>query len=218
MSSGDVSHDAPASHDSGESQASGSVNKKRRYFLIKATSAVAAVGAVGVAVPFLQYWSPSARAKALGAPVTVDISKLKPGEMLVAPWRGKPVFLLNRDDATLAALETGIGNLADPDSENGEMQPEFAVNAHRSSSKRPEIGVFMGICTHLGCSPKHVVSDNFPGSGDSQGGFFCPCHGSRFDLAGRVVAGFPAPDNLEVPPYRYESDSVIVIGETEGAA
>ena len=96
------------------------------------------------------------------------------------------------------------------------MQPEFAVNAYRS--KRPEIGIFLGICTHLGCSPKHVVTDNFPGSGDAQGGFFCPCHGSRFDLAGRVVAGVPAPDNLEVPPYRYESDTVIVIGESEDAA
>ncbi len=218
MSNGDASHDAPAGDSASAAPANKvpEVNKKRRYFLIKATSAVAAVGVAGVAVPFVQYWNPSAKAKALGAPVKVDISKIAPGEMLVAAWRGKPIFILLRDQATLDALDEGIGNLADPDSENAEMQPEFAVNSHRSL--RPEIGVYLGICTHLGCSPKYVVTDNFPDSGGDQGGFFCPCHGSRFDLAGRVVSAVPAPDNLEVPPYRYETDTLIVIGELEGAA
>jgi ubiquinol-cytochrome c reductase iron-sulfur subunit len=222
LSNGDASHDASSTHGSGNNPVGGAVNgpadKKRRYFLIKATVAVAAVGAAGAAVPFVQYWNPSAKAKALGAPVTIDISKLAPGEMLspIVAWRGKPVFIIYRDEATLEALETGLGNLADPDSENADMQPEFAVNSHRSM--KPAVGIFLGICTHLGCSPKYVAADNFPGSGGNEGGFFCPCHGSRFDLAGRVVSGVPAPDNLEVPPYRYESDTVIVIGETQGTA
>ena len=222
MSNGDESHDAPATAGDDSSATAAPpvdkppVNKKRRYFLIKATTGVAAVGVAGVAVPFIQYWNPSARAKALGAPVTVDVSRLAPGEMLVTAWRGKPVFVLYRDADVLADLEAGVDNLADPDSENSDMQPDFALNSHRS--RRPELGVYLGICTHLGCSPKHVVTDNFPGSDTNQGGFFCPCHGSRFDLAGRVQAGFPAPDNLEVPPYRYETESVIVIGELEGAA
>ncbi len=187
-----------------------STTNSRRYFLIQATSAVAAVGAVGAAWPFVKYWTPSAKAKAAGAPVRVDISKLAPGEMLspIVAWRGKPIFVVYRDQASIDALKSDVSGLADPDSSNPEMQPEFAVNPWRS--ERPEIGVYLGICTHLGCSPKHVVSDNFEETG--QGGFFCPCHGSKFDLAGRVVTGVPAPDNLEVPPYRFESDTVILIG------
>ena len=207
MSNGDASPEAPAAD---EQNNANPVNTDRRYFLIGATSAVAGVGVVGAAVPFVRYWNPSAKAKALGAPVKVDISKLNPGEMLspIPAWRGKPVFILNRDEAAIAALENNQLTLADPDSTNPEMQPEFAQNPTRSS--KPAIGVYLGICTHLGCSPKLVETDNFD---DGQGGFFCPCHGSKFDLAGRVGAGYPAPDNLEVPPYRYETDTVLIIGE-----
>ena len=221
MSNGDASHEAPAAdpQDGADAAAPAEhvVNTQRRYFLIGATSAVAGVGAVGAAVPFVKFWNPSAKAKALGAPVKVDISKLRVGEMLspIPAWRGKPIFVLYRDDAAVAALENSELDLADKDSENLEMQPTYAANPTRST--RPEIGVYIGICTHLGCSPKLetlVAPGNF---GEGEGGFFCPCHGSRFDLAGRVGAGMPAPDNLEVPPHRFESDTVIVIGEEEGA-
>ena len=193
----------------GESFKENSTNS-RRYFLIQATSAVGAVGAAGAAWPFIKYWTPSAKAKAAGAPVKIDFSKLSPGEMLspIVAWRGKPRFVVYRDQPSIDALETDSGGLADPDSTNLEQQPDFAVNPWRS--ERPEIGVYVGLCTHLGCSPKYVETDNFENTG--QGGFFCPCHGSKFDLAGRVVAGVPAPYNLEVPPYRFESDTVIVIG------
>ncbi|MDG2278689.1 MAG: ubiquinol-cytochrome c reductase iron-sulfur subunit [Pseudomonadales bacterium] len=194
------------------------MNKKRRYFLIGATSAVAGVGVVGAAVPFVKFWSPSAKARAAGAPVKIDFSKLQEGEMLspIPAWRGKPIFLLYRTAEAVSALERSDLDLADANSDNPEMQPEYAKNVTRST--RPEIGVYVGICTHLGCSPKLetlVAPGNF---GEGQGGFFCPCHGSRFDLAGRVGAGFPAPDNLEVPPYRFESETVIVIGDEGGAA
>ena len=204
MSTGDAFHDAPAG-DSSNNDGSG-----RRYFLIQATSVVGAVGAVGAAWPFVSYWSPSEKAKALGAPVKIDVSKLGPGEMLspIVAWRGKPVFVVHRDADTLASLETDTDLLADPNSEVAEQQPDFAVNSWRS--QRKEYGIFLGICTHLGCSPKYLVTDNFAESG--QGGFFCPCHGSKFDMAGRVVKGVPAPSNMEVPPYRFESDTVVVIG------
>jgi ubiquinol-cytochrome c reductase iron-sulfur subunit len=189
-------------------------NKSRRYFLIGATSAVAAVGVVGAAVPFLSYWSPSAKARAAGAPVKIDFSKLAPGEMLspIPAWRGKPIFVLYRNEAAVESLVEQPNDLADPDSLKP-MQPDFAQNPTRSL--RPEIGIYVGICTHLGCSPKLVPEGNFVAA--DNGGFFCPCHGSKFDLAGRVGSGYPAPDNLEVPPYRFESDTVVVIGE-EGAA
>ncbi len=199
----DVSQEAPATDHK--------VNTSRRYFLIGATSVAAGVGVIGAAIPFVRYWNPSAKAKAAGAPVTVDISKLAVGEMITVAWRGKPVFILRRDNNTVATLEDSQQDLADPDSARP-MQPEYAQNSTRSS--KPEIGLYLGICTHLGCSPKLVEVDNFD---DGEGGFFCPCHGSKFDLAGRVGSGFPAPDNLEVPPYRYDSDTVITIG-LEGAA
>jgi len=222
LSNGDASHEAPAaeSQDAGVEGGADSatpVNKDRRYFLIGATSVVAGAGAVGAAVPFVRFWSPSAKAKAAGAPVKVDFSKLQPGEMMlpIPAWRGKPIFILYRDPDAISALENSDLSLADPDSQNPEMQPEFAVNPTRSI--RPEIGIYVGICTHLGCSPK-LETLVAPGQfGEGEGGFFCPCHGSRFDLAGRVGSGFPAPDNLEVPPYRFETDTVVVIGE-EGAA
>ena len=227
MSNGDAGHEAPApagvqDADNAKDNAGGSsgqekpsLNRGRRYFLIGATSAVAGVGAVGAAIPFVQYWNPSAKAKALGAPVKIDISKLMPGEMLspIQSWRGKPIFVLYRKESEVAALASNTDHLADPNSDNVAMQPEFAKNPTRSL--RPEIGIYIGICTHLGCSPKLVKADNYDNS--PEGGFFCPCHGSKFDLAGRVGRGFPAPDNLEVPPYKFVTDTEIVIGE-EGNA
>ncbi len=192
------------------------VNKQRRYFLIGASSAVAGVGAIGVAVPFVKSWNPSAKARAMGAPITIDISKLSPGEILgpTPAWRGQPVFVVYRDPATLAQIRRESPNLEDPNSDNLDMQPEYARNPWRS--KRPEIGIYLGICTHLGCSPKyHGEVQPEPFDANWQGGFFCPCHGSRFDLAGRVVKGVPAPDNLKVPPYQYVSDTVVTIGVDE---
>lgn len=189
-------------------------NKQRRYFLIGATSAVAGVGVVGAAVPFVASWNPSAKARALGAPITVDISKLQPGGILgpIPAWRGLPVFIIYRNQNTLDNLQRNTDNLADPQSDNAEQQPGYARNPWRS--KRPEIGIYLGLCTHLGCSPKYhgkVQAEAF--DENWQGGFFCPCHGSRFDMAGRVVTGVPAPDNLPVPPYQFVSDTVIIIGE-----
>lgn len=195
------------------------IDKQRRYFLIGATAVVGGLGVVGAAVPFVASWQPSAKARALGAPVRVDISKLRPGEMLgpVPAWRGQPIFILKRTDETLEQLRAENPELADPDSQNVEMQPSYAQNPVRA--KRPEIGVYVGLCTHLGCSPKYYgeVEPQIFGE-DWTGGFFCPCHGSRFDLAGRVVKGVPAPDNLPVPPYEFESDNVLVIGEDEETA
>ena len=213
MSSDDVSHEDAASEGTGAQR---NVNTSRRYFLIGATSAVAGLGVVGAAVPFVGYWQPSAKARALGAPVKIDFSKLMPGEMLspIQAWRGKPIFLVYRDEGTVASLNEQPHSLADPDSQNEAMQPTYAQNPTRST--RPEIGIYVGICTHLGCSPKYVETENFEDT--KQGGFFCPCHGSKFDMAGRVGAGYPAPDNLEVPPHRFESDTVVVIGEEGGAA
>lgn len=194
-------------------------NKQRRYFLIGATSAVAGVGVVGAAVPFVASWLPSAKARALGAPITLDISKLKPGEMLgpIEAWRGQPIFVVSRLPAAIENLKEDVADLADPDSKNTDQQPDYAQNPWRS--KRPEIGVYIGICTHLGCSPKYFGAvQPEPFDPNWQGGFFCPCHGSRFDLAGRVVKGVPAPDNLPVPPYEFISDNVILIGKDEETA
>ena len=197
----------------------GPINKQRRYFLIGSTSVVAAAGAVGLAVPFVKSWLPSAKARAAGAPVTIDFSKLKPGEMLTPTpaWRGQPIFVVYRTPKMLEQLEQDNERLADQDSDKLDQQPEYAKNRWRS--RRPEIGVLLGLCTHLGCSPKKyftVQPESFDPSWE--GGFFCPCHGSRFDIAGRVFSGLPAPTNLVVPPYKFESDTVIVIGEDEGTA
>ncbi|HEY5679710.1 MAG TPA: ubiquinol-cytochrome c reductase iron-sulfur subunit [Pseudomonadales bacterium] len=195
------------------------VNKERRYFLIGASAVVGGIGIVGAAVPFVASWQPSAKARALGAPVTVDISKLRPGEILgpTPAWRGNPVFVVYRDEDALRRLEQENDRLADPDSDNAEQQPDYAKNPWRS--KRPEIGVYLGLCTHLGCSPKyHGEVKPEPFAADWEGGFFCPCHGSLFDLAGRVVKGVPAPDNLPVPPYQFVSDTVVVIGVDEETA
>ena len=195
-----------------------SVDTGRRNFLIGATTAVGSVGVVGAAVPFVGSWNPSAKALAAGAPVKVDISKLSPGEILgpIPAWRDKPVFVIKRSDSMLEVLNTLNDRLADPESLR-EQQPRYAQNETRSI--RPDVLVLVGLCTHLSCSPKFRPAIQ-PEVYDEEwiGGFFCPCHGSKFDLAGRVYTGVPAPSNLEVPPHFYESDSVIVIGEDEGTA
>ena len=191
------------------------VNKQRRYFLIGATSVVGGVGIVGAAVPFVASWSPSAKARAAGAPVTIDFSRLNPGEMLgpIPAWRGQPIFVLYRTQAMLDELPKLDASRADPNSERPQ-QPAYAKNEWRS--RRPEFGIYVGLCTHLGCSPKYFPAvQPEPFDAQWEGGFFCPCHGSRFDLAGRVVKGVPAPANLVVPPYSFVSDRVVTIGVDE---
>ncbi|WP_043526811.1 ubiquinol-cytochrome c reductase iron-sulfur subunit [Litchfieldella xinjiangensis] len=194
------------------------VNKGRRRFLLGATTVVGAVGAVGVAVPFVASWQPSARARAAGAPVQADVSKLEPGQRMTVEWRGRPVWLVRRSDDMIERIRNFDGSLlADPQSEE-QQQPTYVEGELRSI--RPEIGVLVGICTHLGCSPLYRPE---PGAADLggenwPGGFFCPCHGSRFDLAGRVFANVPAPTNLEVPPHRYDSEEIIIVGEDEETA
>lgn len=190
------------------------VNKGRRQFLTVATSVVGAAGVVGVAVPFLSSWNPSAKAKAAGAPVKADISKLEPGQMVVVEWRGKPVYVVRRTQESLDALTTGslVDVLRDPESAES-AQPAYAEGVQRSI--KPEFLVLVGICTHLGCSPLYRPEVAPADLGPKYlGGFFCPCHGSTYDMAGRVFSGVPAPLNLEVPPYRFDSDSVITIGES----
>ena len=186
---------------------------ERRRFLIGATAVVGAMGVAGAAVPFVRSWAPSARARAAGASITVDISGLAEGEMVspMPAWRGKPVFIVYRTGAQVEELQSPDESLADPGSERPQ-QPEYAQNPTRA--RRPEIGVYLGVCTHLGCSPKFYGEAGEEGIDPAwQGGFFCPCHGSQFDLAGRVVRGVPAPSNLEVPPYYFASETVIVVGE-----
>lgn len=186
------------------------VNNGRRRFLVAATSVVGAAGAVGVAVPFVGSWFPSARAKAAGAPVKVNIGKLEAGQQLVAEWRGQPVFVSRRTPEALAILEENVEVLADPESE-ASVQPEY-VDSH-TRAIRPEVLVVMGICTHLGCSPlfrPDVASADM--GNEWKGGYFCPCHSSRYDMAGRVHSGQPAPLNLPVPPHSYESDDILIIG------
>ena len=192
------------------------VDNSKRRFLTASTAAVGAVGAGFVAVPFVASWMPSERAKTAGAPVEVDISKLQEGRMMTVEWRGKPVWIVKRSQKSLDELASLDEGLRDPASEN-EQQPAYAKNAARSI--KPEILVLVGICTHLGCSPTHRPELGAADLGaDWLGGFFCPCHGSKFDLAGRVYSGVPAPLNLEVPPHFYKSDRVILIGEDGGAA
>lgn len=190
------------------------VDAGRRHFLTVATVATGAVGAAFVAVPFLASWKPSARAKAMGAPVEVDISKLDPGAMLKVEWRGKAIYVVNRTPKMLGEIEGHDARLRDPDSNESE-QPAFAKNPARAL--KPEFLVLVGVCTHLGCAPLDKFT---PGdvtvSADWPGGFFCPCHGSKFDLSGRVFKDVPAPTNLPVPPYRFVSDARILIGAETG--
>ena len=191
------------------------VNTGRRRFLVVATSVVGAAGAAGAAIPFLGSWAPSAKAKAAGAPVRVNINKIQPGQQIVAEWRGQPVFVLHRTPEIMAALPTIDGQMADPKSQESD-QPDYVDAAARSI--KPEILIVLGVCTHLGCSPTFrpevAPADLGP---EWVGGYFCACHGSRYDLAGRVYKGQPAPLNLPVPPHSYETDSVILIGVDEEA-
>jgi ubiquinol-cytochrome c reductase iron-sulfur subunit len=193
------------------------VNLGRRRFLGAATGVTTAVGAAFVAVPFLASWKPSARAQALGAPVEVDISKLEEGAMLRVEWRGRPIWVLRRNQDMLAKIESADGMVRDPDS--GEpQQPDYATNKYRSI--KPGVLVVVGSCTHLGCSPmpRFEAGDPDLGGADWPGGFFCACHGSKFDLAGRVWRGVPAPLNLVVPPHSYLSESTLLVGVDMGAA
>ena len=193
------------------------VNSGRRKFLTAATSAVGVAGAVGIAVPFVGSWNPSAKAKAAGAPVKADIGKLEPGQMVVVEWRGKPVYVMNRTESQLADLASLNDRLKDPDS-LASIQPAYIQGIDRAL--RPELLVVVGLCTHLGCAPKFRPELGAADLGGKEwlGGFFCPCHGSKFDLSGRVYAGVPASANLEVPPYSFEGDNILVIGvDTEAA-
>lgn len=186
----------------------GDVNHGRRRFLIGATSVVGGIGVVGAAVPFVASWNPSAKALAAGAPVSVNIEKLEIGQQITVSWRGKPVWVIRRGEQMLE----NIVKLNDVIKETDANQPPYIEGVYRSL--KPEIGVYVGICTHLGCVPTYrpEVAPADLGE-DWLGGFFCPCHGSSYDLAGRVYEGQPAPVNLEVPPNRYEGETTLVIGE-----
>jgi ubiquinol-cytochrome c reductase iron-sulfur subunit len=189
------------------------VDTSKRTWLI-ASGCAGAAGAAFTAVPFVSSFQPSERAKAAGAPVEVDISALRPGEKVTVEWRGKPVWIMRRTPEQLAGLQKIEGQLADPKSERTAYPtPEYAKNGYRSI--KPEVFVGVGICSHLGCSPSDKLQPGPQPSlpDDWQGGFLCPCHGSTFDLAGRVFRNKPAPDNLEVPPHMYLSDSLLRIGE-----
>jgi ubiquinol-cytochrome c reductase iron-sulfur subunit len=189
----------------------------RRHFLTVATAVTAGAGAAATAVPFVKSFRPSARAQALGAPVERDVSKLEPGAMVKVEWRGRAIFIVRRTDAMLASLGSDLDLLEDPNSEEAEQQPDYAANQYRSI--RPEYLVVEGVCTHLGCAPTARfemgpadLGANWPG------GFLCACHGSKFDLAGRVFKSVPAPTNLKVPPHRYVNDTTILIGVDSGSA
>ena len=189
-------------------------DNSRRHFLVVAAGAMGAVGVGAALVPFLASLKPSARAQALGAPVEVAIGSMEPGEMVRVVWRGKVVYVLKRSEDMLERLGNNIDQLRDPDSEVVEQQPEYTANATRSV--KPEYLVVEGVCTHLGCAP--LQDFEVRPSENWNGGFFCPCHGSKFDLAGRVFKGVPAPTNLRVPPYRFVRDDLILIGQDTGAA
>lgn len=184
------------------------VDNNRRRFLTAATVVVGAVGTVAVAVPFVKSWSPSARARSAGAPVEAAIGKLEPGQQIIVKWQGKPVWIVRRDEKALATLTDSrlIDLLRDVNSEES-IQPDYTRNIQRSI--KPEYLIMVGICTHLGCSPTYRPEI----TSDFQGGFFCPCHGSKFDFSGRVYAGVPAPTNLTIPPHYYINDDVVLIGE-----
>ena len=192
------------------------VDKGKRGFLIGATGVVGGIAAAATALPFAGSMLPSERAKAAGAPVEVDISKLEPGEMKIVEWRGKPVWIVNRTKEMLEGITKSDAKVSDPKS-NEPLQPEYAKNEYRSI--KPEIAVIEGVCSHLGCSPqfKSVEAKGEMGM-EWNGGFFCPCHGSKFDFAGRVFAGSPAPVNLKVPPYKFVGDGKVIIGDDSKGA
>ena len=191
------------------------VDKTRRN-LVVATATAGGIAAVGAAVPFVASMTPSERAKALGAPVEADVSTLKPGEMEIFEWRGKPVWVLRRTPEMLEAIKKSDDRVADPDS-SVPLQPDYAKNEYRSI--KPDIAVIVGVCSHLGCSPQMKGLETRTEMGQEwNGGFYCPCHGSKFDLAGRVFKGVPAPVNLTVPPYTFLSDNRILIGDDKKGA
>jgi len=195
-------------------------NDKRRFLTTAATVVVGGAGTVAAAVPFVSSMLPSAKAKAAGAPVEIDISKLEFGQQIIVEWRKKPVWILRRSEETIQELASVDDSLLDPTSDNTNQQPDYCQNPSRSI--KDEFLVLIGVCTHLGCSPTYVpkVEAESRNLGDEwKGGFFCPCHGSKFDLAGRVYKGVPAPKNLEIPPYHFIGDNRILIGEdSQGAA
>lgn len=195
----------------------GDVSQGRRRFLIGATSVVGGIGVVGAAVPFVASWNPSAKAEAAGAPVTVNISKLESGQQMTVEWRGKPVWVIRRTDEMIERTREMDDRVKDPLSEEA-SQPGYIEGELRSI--RDEFVVMIGICTHLGCSPQYrpEVAPADLGE-DWMGGFYCACHGSRYDLAGRVYPNQPAPQNLEIPPYRFDDDNTLTVGlDPEGAA
>ena len=189
---------------------------QRRHFLTAATAIAGGVGIAAAAVPFVASFEPSARARALGAPVEVDISKVEPGALIKVEWRGRAIMILNRTQSMLSTLDQMAPRLADPASE-ASQQPGYATNEYRSL--KPELLVVEGVCTHLGCAPipRFEVAPADLGA-DWVGGFYCPCHGSRFDLAGRVFSGVPAPTNLTVPPYAFINEGTLLIGSDTGTA
>ena len=211
----EVSIDANKSAQNGNSDAQVS-NSGRRKFLTVTTAVIGAVGAAGAAVPFIASWQPSARAKAAGADVEVDISGIQAGQLIRVEWRGKPVWVVRRTPELLATLGAHEDQLRDPESDN-EQQPAYAKNQYRSI--KSEYLVLVGICTHLGCSPQHLIDGAFAQFAEGVAeGFFCPCHGSKFDMAGRVFQGVPAPLNLVVPPYMFVDDNTLLIGSDEETA
>ena len=186
------------------------IDRTRRN-LVVATTVAGGAASVGAAIPFVASMMPSERAKAAGAPIEVDISAIAPGEMKIFEWRGKPVWVIRRTKEMVESLKAGASRLTDPGSKSSE-QPEYAKNEYRSL--KPEVMVLEGVCTHLGCSPQIKGTDAKAEMGpDWPGGFYCPCHGSKFDMAGRVFRGAPAPTNLPVPPHAFLSDSTLLIGE-----
>ncbi|MBU2876031.1 ubiquinol-cytochrome c reductase iron-sulfur subunit [Marinobacter salexigens] len=194
----------------------GDVSQGRRRFLIGATAAVGGVGVVGAAVPFVASWNPSAKAEAAGAPVTVNISKIEPGQQITVEWRGMPVWLIRRTDEMVGNIEKLNDKVKDPQSE-APQQPDYIDGILRSL--RPEMAVLVGLCTHLGCVPSYRPEVAPADLGDEWlGGLFCPCHGSRYDMAGRVYTAQPAPLNLQVPPHRYDDDVTLTIGLDPEAA
>jgi len=191
------------------------VNNGRRRFLTAATSVVGGIGVVGWAVPFIGSWNPSERAKAAGAPVEVNVGKIDKGQMIRAEWRGKPVYIVRRTKEMLAELPKVDDQLLDPNSEEAQ-QPSYAKNIHRSIN--PELWVGLGVCTHLGCAPtyeKETMGERVEGI---ENGFFCPCHGSTYDMSGRVFQGVPAPLNLMVPEHSFISKDTLLIGVGQGDA
>ena len=197
--------------------ASSEVNKGRRRFLVGATSVVGAAGATAIAAPFIMSLTPSARALAAGAPVEVNVSKIEVGQLIRIIWQGKPVWVVNRTQEMLDRLPSLDAKMKDPDSEVVSQQPDYAQNSNRSI--KGQYLVLVGICTHLGCSPTYRPELAPADLGaDWKGGWYCPCHGSRFDMAGRVMKGSPAGTNLVVPPYYFKTDTIILVGESKGVA